>query len=130
MKKFVLITKSESSDEYTYFIKHSKKPNTKELELFLKEHACDKDEDEVYENVVSIEEIEEDNFLTIPKNNMEKQDFWVECNVCKTQLKNWTGSTPCCGSIAYMIENGKPTKKLSLFTSINDGPIKPTIIDL
>lgn len=29
--------------------------------------------------------------------------FWVECNVCKTQYKNWVGSTPCCGSVAYII---------------------------
>lgn len=57
-------------------------------------------------------------------------DFWVECNVCKTQLKNWTGSTPCCGSIAWMVEDGKPTKKLSLFASVGDEPIKPTIVNM
>jgi len=56
--------------------------------------------------------------------------FWVECNVCKQQLKNWTGSTPCCGSIAYMIEDGKSTTKINLFTSIGGEPIKPTEIDL
>ena len=56
--------------------------------------------------------------------------FWVECNVCKTQLKNWTGSTPCCGSIAWMVEDGKPTKKLSLFASVGGEPIKPTIVDV
>jgi len=33
----------------------------------------------------------------------KKEDFWVECNVCKTQLKNWVGSTPCCGSIAFIV---------------------------
>ena len=56
--------------------------------------------------------------------------FWVECNVCKQQLKNWTGSTPCCGSIAYMIEDGKSTTKINLCTSIGGEPIKPTEIDL
>lgn len=62
---------------------------------------------------------------------MEKNtDFWVECNVCKTHLKNWTGSTPCCGSIAWLVEDGKPTKKTSLFTSVNNGKILPTIIEL
>ena len=57
-------------------------------------------------------------------------DFWVECNVCKQQLKNWTGSTPCCGSIAWLVEDGKPTKKLSLFASVGGEPIKPTVVDM
>ena len=57
-------------------------------------------------------------------------DFWVECNVCKQQLKNWTGSTPCCGSIAYMVEDGKATTKINLFASKGGEPIKPTVIDL
>ena len=45
-------------------------------------------------------------------------DFIVECNVCKLHYENWTGSTPCCGSIAYLVEDGKATTKISLFTSI------------
>lgn len=57
-------------------------------------------------------------------------DFWVECNVCKQRLKNWTGSTPCCGSIAYMVEDGKATTKINLFASKGGEPIKPTVIDL
>jgi len=65
MKKFVLITKSESGDDYTYFINSKKEPTGKQLEKFLKEHACDKDEDEVYENVESIVEIVEKDFITI-----------------------------------------------------------------
>ncbi len=59
----------------------------------------------------------------------KETDFWVECNVCKTQLKNHIGSTPCCGSIAFLVEDGKATKKMALFTSVNDGPIEPTIIN-
>ena len=59
----------------------------------------------------------------------EKDDFWVECNVCKTQLKNWVGSTPCCGSIAFLVEDGESTGKISLFASFGGGPIKPTVID-
>lgn len=59
----------------------------------------------------------------------DKKDFWVECNVCKAQLKNHVGSTPCCGSIAWIVEDGKPTKKVSLFTSINNGPIEPAVLN-
>lgn len=57
-------------------------------------------------------------------------DFWVECNVCKTQYKNWIGSTPCCGSIAWIIEDGKPTKKLSLFASVGGEPIAPIVFNM
>ena len=61
---------------------------------------------------------------------MEQNDFWVECNVCKIQYKNWSGSTPCCGSIAWIVDEvtGKPTKNLSIFASINSGPIEPVVI--
>ena len=65
------------------------------------------------------------------ENNNNKgvtNDFWVECAVCHQQLKNWTGSTPCCGSIAYIVEDGKTTDKLSLFASLGGGEIKPTVI--
>jgi len=58
----------------------------------------------------------------------QEKDFWVECNVCKTQYKNHVGSTACCGSIAYLVENGKKTKKITLFASVDGGEIKPTII--
>lgn len=66
MKLFVLCTKSESCDDYTYVIKHPKKPTDKELKLFLKHHACDKDDDEVYEYIESITEVIESEALTIP----------------------------------------------------------------
>ena len=40
--------------------------------------------------------------------NTFNTDFYVKCNVCKQVLKNWVGSTPCCGSIAYECdENGE-----------------------
>lgn len=48
-----------------------------------------------------------------------EEDFWVECNVCKTQLKNHVGSTPCCGSIAYIVENGKKTNKVALYVQVD-----------
>lgn len=59
----------------------------------------------------------------------EEKYFWVECNVCKARLKNWTGSTPCCGSIAWLVEDDKPTKKLSMFASVSRTSIQPTIIN-
>lgn len=46
---------------------------------------------------------------------MGEKEFWVECNVCKHRLKNWVGSTPCCGSIAWVIEDGKVTDKVKLY---------------
>jgi hypothetical protein len=59
----------------------------------------------------------------------KEQDFWVECNVCKQHFKNWTGSTPCCGSIAYMIENDQPTNKVSLYVLDETGKLKPTTVN-
>ncbi len=61
---------------------------------------------------------------------VKSRDFWVECNVCKTQLKNWTGSTPCCGSVAWLVENDKATKKISLFASTGGYPVEQTIINM
>jgi hypothetical protein len=61
--------------------------------------------------------------------NDQQSDFEVECNVCKQRLINWTGSTPCCGSIAFLVENDEATSKLSLFASINGEPVKPTVLD-
>ena len=56
-------------------------------------------------------------------------DYWVESNVCKSQFKNWVGSTPCCGSVAYLVEDGKVTEKMSLLASVNAGEVKPAVID-
>jgi hypothetical protein len=40
-----------------------------------------------------------------------ENNFIVECNVCRQRYENWTGSTPCCGSIAYLVgESGKVLK--------------------
>lgn len=66
MKQFVLLTTSESCDHYTYFIEHHKEPTSKEIERFLKKHAIDKDEEEVYESCDYILEIKQEEFLTIP----------------------------------------------------------------
>lgn len=67
MKKFVLITKSQSGDDYVYFIKHNKLPTEKQLLKFLKVNATDIDEDDLYEDIESITEIKEEEFLLIPK---------------------------------------------------------------
>lgn len=64
------------------------------------------------------------------KNDEIAEALWVECSVCKQHLKNWTGSTPCCGAIGYVVENGETTSKVSLFASFGDSEIKPTVIDL
>lgn len=59
------------------------------------------------------------------------EDFVVECNVCHQRYDNWNGSTPCCGSIAYIVENGVVTNTVSFFASMDDGAsIQPTRIDL
>lgn len=60
---------------------------------------------------------------------LKQDDFLVECNACGRKLHNWTGSTPCCGSIAYLVEDGKVTDKISMFASVGGQPIKPTVID-
>ena len=61
-------------------------------------------------------------------NTDEEVRFWVQCAVCKTQYANWVGSTPCCGSIAYLMDDGKPTKNITLFGSVDEGPIEPIVI--
>ncbi len=50
---------------------------------------------------------------------MKEKNFTVECNVCKQRYDNWSGSTPCCGSIAYLVnEDGEVSKRVSLYTSV------------
>lgn len=60
----------------------------------------------------------------------KEENFIVECATCKQHLENWFGSTPCCGSIAYLIEDGKTSEKITLFASVNGGNIEPKTIDL
>jgi len=52
---------------------------------------------------------------------MKMEDFWVECNVCKQRYKNHAGSTECCGSIAYIIdEYGNPTTSAMFYAKIEE----------
>lgn len=46
---------------------------------------------------------------------MNNKDFIVECKVCKQRYKNHVGSTPCCGSIAYIVEDNKVTNNVVLY---------------
>ena len=73
MKQFVLYTKSDSGDEYVYFITHDEKPTTDDIIRFLWEHAHDKDEDFLYENSFKIDEILNSSFRTIPKLEIPKK---------------------------------------------------------
>ena len=62
---------------------------------------------------------------------LKDHDFWVECNVCKARIKNHFGSTGCCGSIAWMVdENGNTTNNSVLLGSTNGMPIKPLLIPM
>lgn len=64
-------------------------------------------------------------------NNIMEKDFTVECNVCGTRYTNWVGSTPCCGSIAYLVDTeNKKTNNICLFASINNEELKPTVINI
>lgn len=51
----------------------------------------------------------------------EEKDFFVKCNVCGQILKNWIGSTACCGSIAYSCDEdgGNVTDTIQLFGFIS-----------
>lgn len=50
---------------------------------------------------------------------MENGNITVECSVCNKHLVNHIGSTPCCGAIAYSIEDGKVTNDIFLFAKTN-----------
>jgi hypothetical protein len=34
--------------------------------------------------------------------DLNEKDYWVECGVCGQLYHNWVGSTPCCGSLAFI----------------------------
>ena len=56
---------------------------------------------------------------------MAKKNFWVACRVCGSQYKNWVGSTPCCGSLASLVDdNGNATDNVVLFGSLNGSEIQ------
>lgn len=76
-----------------------------------------------------------DRFVETHNKNQEDQDdedyFIAECNVCGNHLRNWVGSTPCCGSIAYIVEeNGVAVdnKDVILYGSKGNDLFAPTKI--
>lgn len=53
-----------------------------------------------------------------------KKQFTVQCGVCEKRYENHVGSTPCCGALAMIVENGKVTTRASIFVldqEIEDG---------
>jgi predicted ATP-dependent serine protease len=61
----------------------------------------------------------------------KKNDFWAKCRVCGTQHLNWIGSTPCCGSLADMVDDdGVPMGTVALFGSVNGSAIKPLRVSI
>jgi len=65
MKKYILLTESESGDNYHYFIECNFEPTTSELIPFLFENAIDKDNNEVYEHIVELIEVKNELFIKI-----------------------------------------------------------------
>lgn len=59
MKKFAIVTQSESGDDYIYFIESEKEPKIKELEKWLNKNGTDVFDGECYENIQLVEEITE-----------------------------------------------------------------------
>jgi len=55
MKKFILTTRSESCDDYMYFIEHPEKPTNEEINKFLMKYGSDRDGGE---NIEMLEELE------------------------------------------------------------------------
>ncbi len=48
----------------------------------------------------------------------EKVEFTVKCAQCNCYYDNWVGSTPCCGSIAYLVEDdGNVSDDVLLFSN-------------
>jgi hypothetical protein len=73
--KFVLFTKSESGDDYSYLIEHPQEPTKEELDWFLMENACDKDEDTVYEHRVDLVSLGDGEYEPIPAKPAVLKEF-------------------------------------------------------
>lgn len=57
MRKFILLTKSESGDNYHYFIESENEPNDYQLLDFLSRHGTGREDDTCFENEVALIEI-------------------------------------------------------------------------
>jgi hypothetical protein len=60
MKKFVLTTKSESGDDYLYFLSSDEKPSNKTIDEWLQKNGSDVYEGQCYEDIEMLVEIPED----------------------------------------------------------------------
>ena len=65
MRRFVLTTKSESGDDYMYFIENESVPTPKDISRFLKTNANDREDGIVYEQMQQLREIYDTNFLKL-----------------------------------------------------------------
>jgi len=55
MKQFAVVTKSESGDDYLYFVEYDKVPTDKQWDLWLIKNGNDPG----YENIILIKEIKD-----------------------------------------------------------------------
>ena len=65
MRKFILLTKSDSGDNYHYFIESEREPTEDKLDDFLIKYANDKLGNEIYEYVDEIFEINDELYIKI-----------------------------------------------------------------
>lgn len=50
-----------------------------------------------------------------------KIDRIMQCNVCGTRYENHIGSTPCCGAIAYILDDqGNKTRDFRVYSSYGE----------
>lgn len=49
----------------------------------------------------------------------DQNNFTVECNVCGQRYQNHVGSTECCGSIAFIVnEQGENTNEFFVYAKV------------
>jgi hypothetical protein len=65
MRKFLLITKSDSGDDYQYFIQSLTQPTRQQLIQFLIDHGNDSGEGMTWENIDCLIDITDEEFITI-----------------------------------------------------------------
>ena len=57
MKIYSISTKSESGDDYLYHVQCEQEPTDEQLHSFLMEFGNDKDDEETYESVIIVKEL-------------------------------------------------------------------------
>lgn len=49
------------------------------------------------------------------------EEYLAECNVCGQRYQNHAGSTPCCGSIAFVVDDdGQKTESIPLYVKMEE----------